>query len=155
MMSISLSGRLSPRATEPKTATRRTPRARKSGSDRRKVAKASLLSMCWNITRNPDQRETAKGRSIWSQRSTVGTPLSLDKLLAPIALCVEQGGEVAVVDPRPGRGRDGGFGVVGDAETGAFDHAEIVGAVADHQRVDIVEIEGFAQLGQGCEFYGG
>src|SRR6201986_2716136 len=75
-------------------------------------------------------------------------------LVPPITLRIEQRGEVAVVDPHGGRVGDGGFGVVGDAETGAFDHPKIVGAVADHQRVDIVEIEGFAQFGQGREFGG-
>ena len=38
--------------------------------------------------------------------------------------------------------------MVGDAEAGGLDHAEIVGAVADHQRVEIVEIERLAQLDQ-------
>ena len=71
-----------------------------------------------------------------------------DELLAPIALRIEQRGEVAVVDPRGGGGRDGGLGVVGDAEPGVLDHAEIVGAVADGQRVDVVEVESFAQLDQ-------
>src|SRR6202035_2653110 len=80
--------------------------------------------------------------------------LSPHKFLAPIALRVEQCGEVAVVDPYGRGGGDGGFGVEGHAEAGALDHADIVGAVAYHQRVDIVEIERFTKLGQGCEFCG-
>ena len=49
-----------------------------------------------------------------------------------------------MVDPR-GRGRrHRGLGVIGDAEPGGLDHAEVVGAVAGHQRVDVVEVEGFA-----------
>src|ERR1700733_9072446 len=76
------------------------------------------------------------------------------KIPAPIALRVEQCGEVAVVDPYGRGGGDGGFGVEGHAEAGALDHADIVGAVADHPRVDIVEIEGFTQLGQSSEFGG-
>src|SRR6202043_479016 len=80
--------------------------------------------------------------------------LSPHELLTPIPLRVEQCGEVAVVDPRGGRGGDGGLGVVGDAEAGTFDHAEIVGTVADHQRVDVVEIERLPQFVQGGEFGG-
>src|SRR5712671_6583694 len=48
------------------------------------------------------------------------------KLVPPISLRIEQCGEVAV----------------------------IVGAVADHQRIDVVEIEGLAQLSQRREFRG-
>jgi hypothetical protein len=44
--------------------------------------------------------------------------------------------------------------VVGDAEAGASDHAEIVGAVAGHQRVDVVEIEGLRAARSGREFGG-
>ena len=73
------------------------------------------------------------------------------KLVPPVALRIQQRGEIAVVDPRGGRGGDRGLGVIGDAEAGCLDHAEIVGAVADHQRVDVVEIEGFAQLDQRRE----
>ena len=40
------------------------------------------------------------------------------KLVAPIALRIQQRGEIAVVDPRGGRGRDRGLGVIGDAEAG-------------------------------------
>ena len=32
-------------------------------------------------------------------------------------------------------GRDRGLGVIGDAKSGALDHREIVGAVADRQRL--------------------
>ena len=60
-----------------------------------------------------------------------GTYHVLHKLIPPIALRIQQRGEVAVVDPRRGRGGDRRLGVVGDAEPGGFDHAEIVGAVAD------------------------
>ena len=49
-----------------------------------------------------------------------------------------------MIDPRRGRRGDRGLGVVGDAEARLLDHAEVVGAVADHQRVDVVEIEGLA-----------
>ena len=59
-----------------------------------------------------------------------------------------------MVDPRGGGGGDRGLGVVGDAEAGRLDHAEVVGAVADHQRVEIVEIEGFAQFDQRGELGG-
>jgi len=59
-----------------------------------------------------------------------------------------------VVDPRRSRGGDRRLGVVGDAETGVPDHVEVVGAVADRERVDVVEIEGFGELDQGCEFCG-
>ena len=44
--------------------------------------------------------------------------------------------------------------MIGDAEPRRLDHAEIVGAVAGHQRVDLVEVEGFAQLDQRCELGG-
>src|SRR5712691_4165495 len=74
------------------------------------------------------------------------------KLIPPIPLRVEQCGEIAVIDPRCRHCCNRGFGAVGDAEAGVLDHAEIVGAVADHQRIEIVEIEGFAQLDQRCEF---
>ena len=76
------------------------------------------------------------------------------KLLAPIALRIQQRGEVAVVDPRGGSGGDRGLGVIGDAEARRLDHAEIVGAVAGHQRVDVVEVEDFAKLDQRCQLGG-
>ena len=47
-----------------------------------------------------------------------------------------------MVDPGRGGSRNRRLGVVGNAEPCGLDHAEIVGAVADHQRVDLVEIEG-------------
>ena len=59
-----------------------------------------------------------------------------------------------MVDPRGGGRRNRGLGVIGNAEPCGLDHAEIVGAVAGHQRVDVVEIEGFAQLDQGRELGG-
>jgi hypothetical protein len=59
-----------------------------------------------------------------------------------------------VVDPRRGGGGDRGLGVVGDAEAGGLDHAEVVRAVADHQRVDLVEVERFAQFDQRGELGG-
>ena len=68
--------------------------------------------------------------------------VTADELVPPIALRIEQRGEIAVVDPRRGGCGDRGLGVIGDAEAGGLDHAEIVGAVAGRQRVDVVEIEG-------------
>ena len=59
-----------------------------------------------------------------------------------------------MVDPRRRGGGDRGLGVVGDAETCVLDHVEIVGAVADRQRIDVVEVEGFGELDQGGEFGG-
>jgi tRNA dimethylallyltransferase len=59
-----------------------------------------------------------------------------------------------VIDPRRGGGGNGGLGVVGDAETCVLDHIEIVGAVADRQRVDVVEVESFGELDQGSELGG-
>ena len=56
-----------------------------------------------------------------------------------------------MIDPRGRGGCDRGLGMVGDAETGCLDHAEVVGAVANHQRIEIVEIECLAQFDQGCE----
>ena len=76
------------------------------------------------------------------------------KLLPPVPLRIQQRGEVAVIDPHRCRGGDRGLGVVGDAEAGVLDHAEIVGAVADHEGVEVVEIEGLAQLDQGGELGG-
>ena len=61
------------------------------------------------------------------------------ELVPSIALRVQKCCEIAVVDPRRrGRG-DRRLGVVGDAQAGMLDHAEVVGAVADRQRVDVVE----------------
>src|SRR3979411_802899 len=77
--------------------------------------------------------------------------LAPHKLIPPIPLRIEQCGEVAVIDPRRRCGGAPRFGGAGDAEAGGLDHVEIVGAVADRQRVDVVEIEGFAQLDQSCE----
>ncbi len=48
--------------------------------------------------------------------------LPLHKLLAPIALCIEQRGEIAVIDAR-GRGlRHQRLGSEGDAQAGIADH---------------------------------
>ena len=53
-----------------------------------------------------------------------------------------------MIDPGRCRGCDRRLGVVGNAEAGRLDHAEIVGAIADHQRVDVVEVKGFGELDQ-------
>ena len=45
-----------------------------------------------------------------------------------------------MIDPRAGRGRDRGFCVIGNPEPCVADHVEIIGAVADHERVDVVVI---------------
>jgi hypothetical protein len=60
MMSISLLGWLSPRATEPNTAALRTPRARRSDSDRRRVSRTSLLFISQNIAQNPSQGQRSR-----------------------------------------------------------------------------------------------
>ena len=59
---------------------------------------------------------------------------SVHELLPPIALRIEQRRQVGVVDPRMGRGGDGGLGAEGDAEAGLLQHGEVVGAVADGHR---------------------
>ena len=80
--------------------------------------------------------------------------MDFHKLVPPVPLRIQERGEVAVVDPGRCGCRDRRLGVVGDAEAGGLDHAEIVGAVAGHQRVDLVEIGGLAQFDQGGEFRG-
>jgi len=50
-------------------------------------------------------------------------------------LQIEQGGQVAIGDADACRRRDDGLCVISDAEPGASDHVEIVGAVPDRQRV--------------------
>ena len=57
------------------------------------------------------------------------------ELMRGKTLRVEQGGEVAMIDPRLRGGGDRGLGVIGDAEAGGLQHGEIIGAVADGQRV--------------------
>jgi len=74
------------------------------------------------------------------------------ELAALVALRIEKRGEIAVVDPGAGGGGHHGLGAVGDAEAGGLDHAEVVGAVADHQGVDGVDIERLAQFKQRREF---
>ena len=56
-----------------------------------------------------------------------------------------------MVDARRRPRRHRRLGVIGDAEAGGLDHGEIVGAVADRQRVDGGEAEGLAQLQQRRE----
>jgi hypothetical protein len=80
--------------------------------------------------------------------------LSPDKIFPPVSLRVEQRGEIAVIDPRCGGGGDRRLGVVGHAQSGMFDHVEVVGAIADRKRVDVVEVEGFEQVDEGCKFRG-
>src|SRR6202012_4649695 len=77
-----------------------------------------------------------------------------DDLSPPVALHIEQGGEIAVVDPDVSGGGDRGLGVIGGAKAGGFDHAAIGGAVTDPERVEIVEIEGFTELDQRGELGG-
>src|SRR5579872_1154053 len=74
--------------------------------------------------------------------------LSPHKLLAPKTLRVKQRGEVAMIDSRLRGSRDCGLGVIGDAKPRLRNHAEIIGAVADDERVDIVEIGSLAKLDQ-------
>ena len=50
-----------------------------------------------------------------------------------IALGVEQGREVVLLDPRVGRGGRRGLGAIGDTEPGRLKHRNVVGAVADGQ----------------------
>ena len=90
---------------------RRTPRA-KSASSRCRSSRTPARA-----ERRPDPRPVA------------------DELRRRIALAVQQRRQVGVVDPGMGGRRHGGLGVEGDAEAGAFEHREIVGAVADRQRV--------------------
>ena len=59
----------------------------------------------------------------------------LDELLAPIALQEQQPGQVGVVDRRIGHRLQRRLGAIADAEPGAADHAEIVRAVADRERL--------------------
>ena len=56
-----------------------------------------------------------------------------NEFLAPVALRIKQRGQIAVIDPRIGGGRDLGFGVKGNAEPRGFEHREIVGAVANRK----------------------
>jgi hypothetical protein len=56
-------------------------------------------------------------------------------MLAFDPLRAEQRGEIGVVDADVGVGGDLGLGAIGDAETGGFEHREIVSAVADGGRV--------------------
>src|SRR4051794_33066933 len=64
-----------------------------------------------------------------------------------IALGVEQSREVVVLDPRIRGGGGGGLGVVGDAEAGRLEHRNVVGAVADRERVPDLQ----PKLGGGVE----
>ncbi len=68
--------------------------------------------------------------------------LLLDELVALVALRIEQGGEVAVVDARRRGFRDLRLGAIGDPQSGAADHGKIVGAVADGHRVGDLEARG-------------
>ena len=56
-----------------------------------------------------------------------------------------------MVDARGSRRRNGGLGVIGDAETSGLDHCKIVGAVAHHQRVDGIDIETLGEIDQRRE----
>jgi hypothetical protein len=56
-------------------------------------------------------------------------------------LRIEKRVEIAMIYARMRSGGDGGFGVVGDAEAGLLQHGEIVGAVADRQRLGVLEAE--------------
>src|SRR6202000_1476532 len=89
-----------------------------------------------------------------ASRKTVGPRLPPDELFPPVALHIEQGGEIAVVDPDVSGSGDRGLGVIGNAKAGGFDHAEIVGAVNDHERVEIFEVERFTELDQRGELGG-
>ena len=59
--------------------------------------------------------------------------LDPNEILVGIALEIEQGGEIAVVDAHLRLFGDDRLGVEGDTEAGGTDHVEIVGAVADGQ----------------------
>ena len=49
----------------------------------------------------------------------------------PVALEIEQRGQVAVVDAGARLGGDDRLGVEGDAQPGRLDHGQVIGAVAD------------------------
>lgn len=74
-----------------------------------------------------------------------------DEVRPPEALRIKQCGEIAVIDPGLGGRCDSRLGVIGDAQSCLLDHAEIVGAVADHQRIQIIQVERLAQINERRE----
>ncbi len=66
-------------------------------------------------------------------------------------LRVEQGGQIAVIDPGLGGGGDSRLGVKCDAESGLLQHGEVVGAVSDRQCLVGREAVGFGKLLQRGE----
>src|SRR3984957_15496343 len=80
--------------------------------------------------------------------------LTCHKLLALKTLRVKQRGEGPVVDPHGGSCRDRRLGVEGDAQSRLANHAEIIGAVAHDQRIDVVEVGGLAKLDERGELGG-
>src|SRR5215469_15076450 len=58
---------------------------------------------------------------------------SAGELASPIPLEVKQRGQVAMSDPGASRRSDNRLRVKGDAEAGALDHSEIIGAVPDRK----------------------
>ncbi len=56
-----------------------------------------------------------------------------------VALGVEQSRQIVMLDPRGGGGGRGRLGAIGDAEARGLDHRDVVGAVADRQRIGRVD----------------
>jgi tRNA dimethylallyltransferase len=76
---------------------------------------------------------------------------ALDEILARDPLRVEERGEVGVVDARVRAGCDLRLGAVGDAKAGGLQHREVVGAVADGQRIAKRKAHSGGDVPQGAE----
>src|SRR3546814_10202084 len=63
-------------------------------------------------------------------------PSARADLVGVVALHVEQGREVGIVDAVAGSGAHLGLAVIGDAEAGGAQHVEVIGAVADRAGVE-------------------
>ena len=75
------------------------------------------------------------GKGFASEGAGALLAFGFDELGLLVALQVEQGGQVAVVDAYLRLGRHGRLGMQRDPHAGQADHVEIVGAVADGKHV--------------------
>src|SRR5690349_9698587 len=72
----------------------------------------------------------------------------LDEVIAPIALRIEERGQIAMIDARAGHFAQRRLGVEGDAESSRLDHRHIIGAVADRKRTLALQLQALPECEQ-------
>src|SRR5579872_1594565 len=115
----------------------------------RATAIIASRTMTSELMRRPSMSKTTaltgRGKRMRARLRRVGPARNSNRVsvgyepVGGVALEVEERGEVGVIDAGVGPGRHDRLGAVGDAEAGGLEHGEVVGAVADGERVGEID----------------